>query len=231
MTKLLAVSTLALLVTAACGGKTDDNNATGGTGGGNTGGTGNVGGGGTGNVGGGGSGGSGNVGGGGSGGMPQECSVPTTEPGPYPTKIRFVNPIGPSLWIREDCQLNWDLYSCADGYQTEVPHNADCMTDCSETGMGCIACGACMMQAVEVTNAQPVETEWSGYTYQYGEKNGCQCYTKQSPLPGKYAIRVPVFGSKDDAESYNAGYDAWGYFELPAKNGVVEITLAALADN
>mgnify|MGYP003378692232 FL=1 len=34
-----------------------------------------------------------------------------------------------------------------------------------------------------------------------------------------------MFTSKEDAESFNAGYDAWGYFDLPAKNGVVEVTL------
>jgi len=222
MTKLLALSSLALLLSVACGGKTDDNDASGGTGGaGATGG-----GGGSGNVGGGGT---GNVGGGGMGGMPNECAVPTTEPGPYPTKIRFVNPIGQPLWVREDCQLNWDLYSCADGYAQELPHSADCSVDCSDSGMGCIACGACMMQGLEVTNTQPLEREWSGYTYTFAQKNGCSCHNQITTLPGKYAIRVPVFASKDDAESFNAGYDAWVYFDLPAKNGVVEVNLAAVA--
>ena len=221
MTKTLAASALALLLTAACGGKTDDNTA-------NTGGGGGAGAPGGSSGSGGATGGGGGIGGasGGTGGMPNECSVTTTEPGPYPTKIRFVNPGGNPLWIREDCQLNWDLYSCADGYTTEVPHVADCMTACSETGTGgCIACGACMLQAHQVTTASPVETEWSGHTFTFGQKNGCQCYDQSNALPGKYAIKIQVFASKDDAESFKAGYEAWAYFDLPAKNGVVEVSL------
>lgn len=210
-----------LMMAAACGGKTDDNNASGGSAG--QGASGGSGGGGA--IGGGGSGGGGAVAGGGSGGMPNECAVDTTEPGPYPTTIRFVNPTGVPVWIREDCQLNWDLYSCADGYQSELPHAADCTAPCSDSGMGCIACGACMMQGLEVTNAAPVETKFSGYTYTFAQKNGCQCYNKAVAMPGKYAIRVPVFASKDDAESFTAGMDVWAYFELPAKTGVVDVVL------
>ncbi|MCC6901725.1 MAG: hypothetical protein IT377_22330 [Polyangiaceae bacterium] len=220
MTKTLAASALALLLTAACGGKTDDNTANTG-GGGGAGATG-------GSSGSGGSGGaSGGSGGatGGSGGMPVECSVPTTEPGPFPTKIRFVNPGPTPLFIREDCQLNWDLYSCADGYTTEVPHVASCMSSCAEPNNGCIACGACMLEAHEVTSAAPVETEWSGHSYSFSQKNSCQCYNEHNVLPGKYAIKIQVFTSKDDVTSYAAGYEAWAYFELPAKNGVVEVSL------
>jgi hypothetical protein len=221
-TLALAVTGVALVLTAACGGKTDDpNNNSGGSGGnGATGATGATGGGGSGGA----SGGSGGATGG-SGGMPVECSVPITEPGPYPTKLRFVNPGSIPLFVREDCQLRWELYSCADGYSKAVPHEADCMSSCAEAGMGCIACGACMMQAIEVTTASPLETDWSGSTFDFAQKNGCSCYNKSNAVPGKYGVRVPVFTSKEDAESFNAGYDAWGYFDLPAKNGVVEVTL------
>jgi len=214
-----------LLFTAACGGQTnDDQKNTGGQSG--SGGSGAVGGGGAGGSGavGGGSGGSGAVAG--SGGMPNECTVPASGPGPYATKIRFVNKSSTPIWLREDCMVRYELYSCADGYQVELPHAADCMMSCSDDFGGCIACGACMVQAHEVTPTTPVETEWSGNTYKFSTNGtGCQCYDQFAAPAGKYAIRLPVWFSEEQATSFGPSAEAMGYFELPAPNGVVEVNV------
>lgn len=233
MQKLLWVSAVAAALAIGCGGKTDNaNNGTGGTGAGGSGATG-------GNGATGGSGGSGAVGAtggngatggsgavGGSGGMPNECSVPTSEPGPYPVKFVFTNPTGQKIFVREDCQLNWSLYSCADGYSSELAHSADCTMDCSEPSNGCIACGACMMNALEVSPTSPVQTDFSGFTYTFGQSGaGCQCHNQLVALPGKYSIKVPVYLSEQEAMSGQMAWEAWVDFTLPAPSGVVEVPL------
>jgi hypothetical protein len=105
--------------------------------------------------------------------------------------------------------------------------------DCAEDpSMGCIACGACMLLAIGVTPNQPQYTEWSGFTYTFDQNpTGCSCHNQLVAPPGKYAIKVPVFLSQQDAESNNPVYDAWAYFELPAPNGTVEVNLAVVAGN
>jgi hypothetical protein len=231
MRQMLWVAALAFVV--GCGGKTDENVAAGGSAG--TGGAGGTSTGGSGGTAAGGSGGTstGGSGAGGSGGMPSECAVPTNLQGPYPLKIQITNPTSQKLYVREDCMLNWSLYSCADGYTSSVPHAADCMMECTDQpGMGCIACGACMLSALEVTAGQPVVTDWSGFAYTFGQNlDGCSCFNQAVAPAGKYAIKIPVYLSENDAAGGNSVYDAWAYFELPAPNGVVEVNLAALAGN
>lgn len=213
-----------------CGGKTDEPAASGGSGGGGA----VAGTGGAGATGGGGSGGAGATGGGGaggSGGMGGACAVPVTEPGPYALKIKIVNPTSQSLFVREDCMLNWSLYACTDGYTTALSHAANCTIDCSDDPTGCIACGACMLTAHEVTPAAPVSADFGGYTYTFSQNaSGCSCHNQIVAPPGKYAIRVPVFLSQQDAESGTAAYTAEAYFDLPAPNGVVEVNLAQLGE-
>jgi hypothetical protein len=227
------LSTFAVL--AGCGGKTDDASASGGSGGsaatggssgGGAGGGGGLGGGAT---GGGGAGGSGGIlPTGGTGGLPAECSVPVTEPGPYPLKIRFVNPINEPRYIRQECQINWELFACADGYSQPLPHSAFCMTDCTNSSGGCIACGACMLDGVEVTPDKPVETDWNGQTYTFGNTaEGCQCYTASAAPPAKYAIDVPVYMTQDDAMSSKVAYVVRHEFALPSPTGIVDVPLVA----
>jgi len=162
--------------------------------------------------------------------MPNECAVPVSSPGPFPLQIKIVNPTSQNLFVREDCMLNWSLHSCADGYGQALPHAADCTMECvDDPNSGCIACGACMLLALPVSAGSPVTTDWSGHTYKFSQNaNGCGCHEQYSAPAGKYAIRVPVFLSQEDAASGNAAYDAWTYFELPAPNGVVEVNLAQL---
>ncbi len=175
----------------------------------------------------GGSSGSGGVGGvAGTGGMPEQCQVPVTEPGPYPVTFRFTNVTETPLYVRQDCQTRYDILSCADGYQSSLSIWADCTIDCAQAQQGgCIACGACMVQALEVTSAFPVDASWHGNSYTFQQTSeGCQCYVEHPALPGKYKIRMPVYGSKEAAESFSAPlYEVEVDFALPAPTGMVEV--------
>ncbi len=226
MHKLVWLSGLIAAVSIGCGGQTDAQGSGGSSGTGATGGSGATGG--TGATGTGATGGSGASGGSsGSGGMPPECSVPSNGPGPYAVTIRFINPTAEPLFVRQDCALNWSLYSCADGYTSEIDHVADCMGSCSDPSGGCIACGACMMMGHEVTNSQPYEVDWSGNTFTFGQNsNGCQCYDAHAAPAGKYSILIPVFYSDQDAQNDQKAFDAYGWLDLPAPGGIVEVVLS-----
>ncbi len=179
----------------------------------------------------GGSGGTGAVGGsGGTGGMPPECRGPVTEPGPYPSTLRFVNPLRSSLWLREECELRWQLYSCADGYQQALSHSAMCTSACDDVvNGGCIVCGACMVGAREVTSAQPAEVAWQGSVYDFDTVQGCYCHREQNPLPGKYRFTTQVYATEQEArEGSAAGRTVSVEVELPAPGGVVTIDLSQL---
>jgi hypothetical protein len=214
------------MLSTACGGQTDGNSAGGQGGTHATGGSGGLGG------SGGATGGSGGfVPSGGSGGGPNGCSVLTSILGPYPVTFRFTNPITEPLYIRQDCMITWSLYGCTDDFKTELAHRADCMSDCSEDypGGGCVACGACMMQGLEVTNVAPVTDDWNGMTYTFGKTaSGCSCYNPAMATAGKYLVRVPVYKTKEDAEFGNVAYQSEVYFDLPAPNGVVEVPVVLL---
>jgi hypothetical protein len=222
MRRQLTLMALAAGLALGCGGSTD------GDGGGGSSGSG-------GGAGSGGSGGSGALAGaggalGGSGGMPQECAGPVTEPGPYPVTFRFTNVGSEPLYLLEQCRLQFDLLSCADGYQTPLNLWADCTMNCAESNdYGCIACGACMQQAHDVTSAFPVDGNWHGQTYTFAQtKDGCQCHIPQTPPPGKYMIRVPVYTSKQAAENWQPpAYSVEVSFMLPAPSGMVEVPLIA----
>jgi hypothetical protein len=165
---------------------------------------------------------------GGTGGVPDECSVPVSEPGPYPTTIRLINPSDTPLWVRQDCQITWQLFQCADGYTDPVATTGDCTIDCSESGNGCIACGACMLVPLLVEPGAALDIEWSGYTYEYSQKQGCSCHVESVAPPAKYAVRVPVYSNVAEAESGESGWDAWTYFDLPAETGIVEVVLVGV---
>ncbi len=225
--KSILTGVLALCL-GACGGSTDgDDGSAGGSGGSGgsaaSGGTGGSGGSGA-------SSGSGGGSVGGSGGMPAECAVPSSAPGPYAVKFRFTNSSPSPLYVLGECHLRYEVKSCADDYQKPLSLWGDCTIDCMSPDArngGCIACGACMYQGLEVTNGAPVESEWSGNTFQFSQTpSGCSCHDKIVAPAGKYRIEVPVYAS--DEQNGSPIYTVPLGFELPAPNGVVEVPLAVV---
>ena len=191
---------LLCLVVAACGGSTDaDGEGTGGAGGA-----------------------------GGSGGVPSECEVLVSGPGPYAVAFRFTNPSPKPLFVLGECHTRFSVTSCADGHQSELALWADCTQDCKlDDGAGCIACGACMYQGIEVTPGAPHQAEWSGKTFTFSQSNsGCQCHNAFSAPAGRYRISVPVYGTDAGAQNGEVLYEVEVPFELPAPGGVVDVPLS-----
>jgi hypothetical protein len=219
-----------VLALAACGGSTDADGSGGSGGAGGSAGSG-------GSSGSGGSAGVGATGGGGAGGtggMPSECSAPGG-PGPHEVTFRFTNSSATPLFVLGECHVRYDVTSCADGYQTPLSMWADCTIDCSSPearGGGCIACGACMYQGIEVTPGAPYDSQWSGNTFDFATtNNGCSCHDPSAAPAGKYRISVPVYGSDDAAQQGSPLYTIEVPFTLPAPGGVVEVPIAAQADS
>jgi hypothetical protein len=166
--------------------------------------------------------------------MPGECAVPADGPGPWEVTFRFTNTSATPLYVLGECHVRYEVTSCADGYQDPLAMWADCTIDCSSPGAGaggCIACGACMYQGIEVTPGAPHESPWSGNTYDFATtSSGCSCYNASSAPAGKYKISVPVYASDADAQQGTVLYTIEIPFTLPAPGGVVEVPLAAQAD-
>lgn len=254
MNKLVGVAVLLVLGLVGCGGQTDPqggagtgaNGAAAGNGGsggsgaeGGSAGSGAIGGNGgqsgssgsAGNAGNGGSAGNGatagSAGNAGTGGLPDECAVPSNEPGPYTVTFHFVNVMPSPLFLREDCLLTWSLYSCADGYNNAVSHAADCTMSCTEPH-GCVECGACLENAIAVDAGAPHDATWTGITYTFGQNlDGCTCYNDSVAPAGKYQIRVPVYASEQDAIANNVAYEVTQAFDLSSSQ-IVEVQLALL---
>lgn len=219
---------LVCVLVAACGGSTDADGSGGSGGNGASGGSGGSGA--TGGVGGSsGAGGGGATGG--TGGMPAECSVPASSAAPYEVMFRFTNTSAMPLFVLGECHVRYDVTSCADGYQQPLSLWGDCTIDCASPEArngGCIACGACMHQGIEVTPNAPHESSWAGNTFTFDTtNNGCSCHHTTAAPAGKYQISVPVYASDEAAQAGEALYEIKVPFTLPAPGGVVEVPIAA----
>ncbi len=160
--------------------------------------------------------------------VPAECAVATADPGPYAVTFRVTNHGGAPAFVRQECHLKLDVYACADGWGAPLPIHGDCMVDCSQSGPGCMDCGACMDDGVAVDPGQEIETGWGGVTLTYGKTvDGCDCKTPQSAPAAKYRVNVPVYASKEDAAMNKVAWEAVVDFELPTPGGVVEVPVGA----
>ena len=159
--------------------------------------------------------------------MPSECEVLVSGSGPYAVTFRFTNDSPQPLFVLGECHTRYTVTSCAGGYQDPLALWADCTQDCklADPG-GCIACGACMWQGIEVTPSAPHQTEWSGKTFTFSETtSGCQCYNAFAAPAGRYRITVPVYGSDEGAQHGDVLHEVEVPFTLPAPGGVVHVPL------
>ncbi len=163
--------------------------------------------------------------------VPAECAVPTDKPGPYAITLRFVNPadnpVGGSVFLRQDCELNFEVRGCDDGYTAPIVLSGLCTTDCANANE-CIQCGACPELGVEVKLGESVEVQWDGSFFTFDENAvGCTCHVEHVAPAQSYQIRVPVFTSPDGAIGNAPDYQALHVFELPTLAGVVDVPLYA----
>jgi len=161
--------------------------------------------------------------------VPDECAVPADEPGPYAVTIRFQNPadspVGAPVFLRRDCQLNYEVSGCADGFTEPLVLSGLCTSDCANANE-CIQCGACLEEGVEIQPGESVEVPWAGTFFTFGENAvGCTCHVEHVAPAQKYRIEVPVFASEDAALANMPDYQSTTVFDLPASSGVVEVKL------
>lgn len=202
MTRLRLASISLVTLLAACGGSvTEIYDATGGsagtagsagssTGGSSTGGS---------SAGGSSTGGSGM---GGAGGAVDACAVAAPGQGPWQTDFRFVNSSGKPVYLYQGCSLQFDIRACSEGYASAVPISGDCTSECSEVagGGGCMVCGACQQEVIELKPGQSQELSWAGYRYTFGTVDGCPCHDTHVAPAGVYRVSVSV---------WNAPFDPW----------------------
>jgi hypothetical protein len=160
-----------------------------------------------------------------------ECAAVATSDGPHAVTFVFTNQGERPLFVLSQCRLRYDLAACSDGFQTLLPLASDCSVDCASAaaeGSGCVACGACVYDGVEVTAAAPLESEWSGETFAFTTTaNDCKCHQARAAPPGDYRLSVAVYGSAKDAQRGKALYVVRMPFTLPAWGARVEIPLDA----
>ncbi|MBK8257263.1 MAG: hypothetical protein IPK82_31890 [Polyangiaceae bacterium] len=157
--------------------------------------------------------------------LPQECTVETTQPGPYEITLRFTNPtdnpVGGSVFLRKDCLLNYSIRECADGFQNSLGLSGACTVDCSQSNE-CIECGACPTDAVEIALGAQHDEAWSGLVYTFAQNNvGCSCHEEHVAPAQTYRVYVPVYASALDAQQGEPSFQAIADFPLPSAGAVV----------
>jgi len=159
----------------------------------------------------------------GEGGVGGDCGPSTSPSGPYP--VRFVFSSNTPVYIKEECRLNYDLFSCNSG-ASPIVRDASCVADCNDTSIGCIACGACFSGAAFVGPGATVEDAWGGMIYKYGTlPSGCSCASGANAAPGVYTLLVSEYFTESDALMNTNPYLRKIQFELPAPNGTVLVDL------
>jgi hypothetical protein len=152
--------------------------------------------------------------------------VPVRGQAPYKTVFRFTTQSTTTVYIQDNCQLEWSLLQCADGYTSALSRSGACTVDCNEPSGGCIACGACQSLAQPVSSDLPLEDEWSGNYFTYATtSDGCSCHEQHAAPAAKYRVMVNVYASEDDALSGVNPKSVSVDFELPAPYGYVQIPL------
>jgi len=137
------------------------------------------------------------------------------------TPVTFIFSANAPVYLRQVCALDFGLYGC--DATTPLKFQAACVSDCNSGG-GCLACGACALQAVKVAPGAPAQSFWTGETYTFGTSpNGCVCATGQPAGSGEYTIATTVYTSEADAMSGTNGIEVRQTFTYPPANGTVNV--------
>ncbi|MEZ4294966.1 MAG: hypothetical protein R3B70_08305 [Polyangiaceae bacterium] len=160
--------------------------------------------------------------------IPDECAVATAQPAPYSVTLRFLNPadnpVGGPVYLRQDCELHYNIRACSDGYADAIPLSGACTVDCGEQNT-CIDCGACPEEAIEIPLGTSLDVSWNGVYYSFAQNNvGCSCHEEHIALPQHYRVHVPVFVTEDGIFQGSEDFQAIQQFDLPSA-GVVEVPL------
>lgn len=146
---------------------------------------------------------------------------------PVPVKFTFTTNM--PLYLRQDCSLGFNLYTCDGDETSSLNYEASCVADCSASGDGCVACGACPLGATEVTGDAPAQSYWGGELYTYGTlASGCPCATGQPAASGEYTISVMTYFSAADAMSGTNGIEHRQAFTYPPPGGAVNVFVGFL---
>lgn len=135
---------------------------------------------------------------------------------------------GETLFVRSGCILEYGITSCADGYEQELWRDGSCKVDCAAPPEAtCIACDSCPLEGVEVTLNGTLSEIWDGTHYTYGTNSAnCPCHDDHLAAAGKYRVTIPVFASADAAQLNQPLREVVVDFELPAVDGVVDVSLS-----
>jgi hypothetical protein len=148
---------------------------------------------------------------------------------PFAVTFRFTNPSGLPLYLKQGCNLAFEVTSCVDDYAAPLSLWAGCTVDCEAEPGGCIQCGPCWEGPVAVTEAEPAESEWAGHTYTFGtNSSGCACSTAHVAPAAHYRVSAPVYESEQAVEQGEPSWEASVDFVLPAPGAVVEVPLVGL---
>ncbi len=157
--------------------------------------------------------------------------MPQTEPGPYPTKLRFVNPTEVPVDIRNLCVPCWELRSYAAGDRQALTPRGGGRSSCHrrDHGGGRLDRGMGRPSASAVTKSPPLAIGGPGESFEIQQVEACSCYEPLDPLPGKYRVRAVLSMSEQEVlDGTTRGTAAWEDLTLPATSGVVEVTVAPL---
>ena len=152
-----------------------------------------------------------------------ECSVGTTQKGPFPVVFSFENRSGTTLGVSlgGDCGARYEITSCADGYRRALVLHAPCGALCPM--IASCSDGACLQQTEPVTAAAPLMDLWEGYDHVAPKGSSIDCVDEVTAPAGRYRVSVPVYDSPTDPNEGAPLYTAVVDFTLPVPGGVVHV--------
>jgi len=136
----------------------------------------------------------------GTGGTVDPCAVPAVGTGPWQTVFLFRNSSSKSSYLYENCEIQMEVTACASGYATPIARSGACSSECSDVadGGGCMVCGQCMVEYVEVKPGETHAVTWAGYRYTFDQVQGCPCHVTHISESGRHRVSVPVWSSATD---------------------------------
>lgn len=164
--------------------------------------------------------------------MPSECA-PGTNPSStndsQPSTVEFIltNTTTEYRYVatEEDCGIDLEVFSCADGYQTDLIYPI-CSVSCGGAFGGCITCTSCAPGAQELAPTSTWTDTWHGTYATYESLSpGCDCVRSWHAPAGKYRAVFKVFNTNPAADPSSTPTTIAVDFDYPDDDGSVIVEL------
>jgi hypothetical protein len=154
------------------------------------------------------------------------CGTTENLPMPKPATITFQlhNDGIATVYLFENCQIDFTITSLVDGAANAVAREGACACEC---GQQCPVCGPCFAGPRDVAIGAMATEYWNAVSVTTETTSTGSCELRRSLPFGRYRIDVPVYPSAADATAGTSGYTASQTFTVSTVDAVVDVAIGA----